>query len=236
MESSEATATPDAPSPAPAGPMYAAVVLVGIVCGLAIVIVYQTTGPVIQRNRIEMRQQAIFDVLPGAVTSTAFRFDASGEFEPVPADSAAANLVFAGYDEQEQLVGIAIEAQGMGYQDVIQLLYGYSFEHQAVIGVEVLASRETPGLGDRIETDADFQQNFEALDVRLTDDGEQVLHPITFVKPGEKNAAWQIDGISGATISSQAVADILRKSTGTWIPRVRARRSDFESGALTAAR
>ena len=45
----------------------------------------------------------------------------------------------------------------MGYQDVIRiLLYGYSPEHQAIVGMRVLESRETPGLGDKIEKDPAF--------------------------------------------------------------------------------
>jgi electron transport complex protein RnfG len=137
-------------------------------------------------------------------------------------------LIFAGYDEKHELVGVAIEAQRMGYQDVIQLLYGYSLEEEALIGMRVLSSRETPGLGDRIETDATFQQNFVALDMRLADGGEQLAHPIEFVKPGEKASPWQIDGISGATISSQAVAEMLRDSSAEWIPRIQQHRSDFK--------
>ena len=69
----------------------------------------------------------------------------------LPGIVSKANLVFAGYDDNDQLVGLAIEAQAMGYQDVIRLIYGYSFEAQAIIGIRVLESRETPGLGDRIE-------------------------------------------------------------------------------------
>ena len=118
----------------------------------------------------------------------------------------------------------------MGYQDVIALLYGYAPEHEAVVGIRVLESRETPGLGDKIETDARFLANFERLDVSLTPDGAAPAHPIEPVKPGEKQHPWQIDGITGATISSHAVADILRRSTALWIPRVRPRLGAFTEG------
>ena len=49
------------------------------------------------------------------------------------------------------IVGLAVEAQGMGYQDVIRVIYGYSFEQDAIVGIRVLESKETPGLGDKIE-------------------------------------------------------------------------------------
>jgi electron transport complex protein RnfG len=107
------------------------------------------------------------------------------------------------------------------------VLYGYSFDQQAIIGFRVLDSLETPGLGDRIETDKQFLENFENLDVRVSAAGDELQHPIEFVKPGQKNAAWQIDGISGATISSTAIANMLSESSVQWIPQVRAHQSNF---------
>ena len=115
----------------------------------------------------------------------------------------------------------------MGYQDTIGLLYGYSPEQNAIIGMRVLESRETPGLGDKIETDEEFLANFERLDVSLTPDGARVAHPIEVVKRGALEQPWQIDGITGATISSAAIADILGASTASWIPQIRGNLADF---------
>ena len=36
----------------------------------------------------------------------------------------------------------------MGYQDVIHVLWGYSITEEAIVGLKVLESRETPGLGE----------------------------------------------------------------------------------------
>ncbi len=60
--------------------------------------------------------------------------------------------------------------------------------------------------------------NFEALDATLTDDGSALANPIEAVKNGQKEQPWQIDGITGATISSKAVGDILRQSTESMLP------------------
>ncbi len=229
MNDKNATAnSPKIPPKIKAWPMYRAVVGVGVACGLAIVSVFELTGPVIQQNKIELRQKAIFEVLPGAMTSAAFRLTGDDRFEPTSSDSEGSDLVFAGFDDDSRLVGLAIETQGMGYQDVVRILYGYSFETETILGISVLESRETPGLGDRIETDEDFLGNFGILDVSLSPSGNEVAHPIEFVKPGKKTDPWQIDGISGATITSRATANMLRASTVWWIPRVRAQREDFE--------
>lgn len=208
-------------------PMYRAVVGVGIFCALVIVIVFELTRPIIEQNRIELRKQAIFHVLPAATRMETFQRTDSGRFKLDSGEAGQNTPVFAGYDDNDELVGLAIEAQAMGYADVIRLIYGYSFEKQAVIGIRVLESRETPGLGDRIETDENFLQNFQRLDVRLNKSGDGLAHPIEFVKPGQKTAEWQIDGISGATISSRATAKMLSESTAGWIPSVVAGKTDF---------
>lgn len=208
--------------------IYGVVLGVGVMCSLAIVTVYEVTRPIIQQNRIALRTQAILTVLPEAQSVAAFELsDPSGDFNPIDAVTEGGDFVFAGFSEQGELVGVAIQTSGMGYQDLVNVIYGYSFDQQAIIGMQVLQSRETPGLGDRIETDARFTSNFDRLDVSLNSDGSELAHPIEFVKPLEKSQPWQIDGITGATISSRAIADMLRDSTVRWIPQIHRQRSQF---------
>ena len=53
--------------------MYRAMVGIGLLCGLLIVSVFVSTRPVIERNRAEALQRAIFQVLPEARSSSTFR-------------------------------------------------------------------------------------------------------------------------------------------------------------------
>ena len=207
--------------------MIRAMVGIGLLCGLLIVIVYEATLPAIRRNKAEALQRAIFQVLPDARSSMTFRLEANDRFAFLTGEEDEGRLVYAGYDDQRRLVGLAVEASGMGYQDVITVIYGYSFDTDAIVGIRVLASKETPGLGDRIETDDAFLKNFERLDVTLVEDRSAPANPIRAVKHGKKEHAWEVDGITGATISSVAIADMLRDSTTFWIPRIRARLDDF---------
>jgi electron transport complex protein RnfG len=209
--------------------MLRAMVGIGLLCGLLIVTVFQLTRPVIARNRAEALERAIFEVLPQARTSRSFGFTGEG-FAPLGGEGTGDGdgVVHAGYDAQGRLVGLAVEAAGMGYQDEIRLLYGYAPGREAIVGIRVLESRETPGLGDRIESDPDFLANFEQLDVALVEGGDRIANPIVAVGHGEKRHAFEVDGITGATISSVAVADILRRSTAVWVPRMRRDLADFE--------
>ena len=216
------------PAPPSIWHMYRAMVGVGVFCGLLIVSVFQVTLPRIERNKAEALQKAIFHVLPNASTSTTYYLDESDGFKLLEGDDVAEQLVYAGYDDAEQLVGLAVEAQGMGYQDVIALIYGYSFTEQAIIGIQVLESKETPGLGDKIETDPDFLENFKSLDVSVRGDGSTLANAIVPVKHGEKTKPWEVDSITGATISSVAIANLLDRSAQYWVPRIRRNLSDFQ--------
>ena len=208
--------------PTPVLKMYRALVGVGTLCGLLIVTVFVLTLPIITQNQAEFLQSAVFQVLPGAVSKQSFFLGDDGVFRPAQTGDSPPQTVHAGFDAAGNMVGVAIQGQGMGYADTIRILYGYAPRDQAIVGMRVLASKETPGLGDKIEKDAGFLQNFVALDVSLDADGQTISNPIVPVKHGEKSAAWQIDSITGATISSKAIARILREGSAAWVPLIRA--------------
>jgi len=90
-----------------------------------------------------------------------------------------------------------------------------------------LESKETPGLGDKIEKDETFLANFEQLDVSFNEAGDALKNPVTPVKSGEKTNPWEVDAITGATISSRAIGDILKESTARWVPLIYNNQDDF---------
>ena len=147
--------------------MARALVGLGLICSLVIVTVFNVTAPVIRENRAAALQQAIFSIFPEAQGYTVYRWNESGQLESVASGGDGTETVYGCYDDEKHLLGYAIEAKGMGYQDTIRLLYGYAPQQSAIVGMVVLESRETPGLGARIATDAGFQGNFHHLDVRL---------------------------------------------------------------------
>jgi len=199
-------------APRPTWPMYRAMVGIGVICALLIVAAFVYTRPVIERNRAAELERAVLQVVPGAVTFQ--RHD-------------LAQPVYAAFDADGKLAGIALEAEGMGYQDTVRILYGYDPRRQAVVGMRVLESRETPGLGDRAESDPAFLANFTALDVGLDASGDHLAHPVELVKSGRKTAPWQIDAISGATITSSAIARMLAASTARWVPVLYKKREEL---------
>jgi len=210
------TPPPPAPLP-PSRKLIVALTLISMVAGILVVLTYQLTLPRITENRQKALEKAVFSVLSGATVRTNYLLDASG-LNALPDEDFSKANVFAGYDESGVLVGLAMQGSARGYQDVVKILYGYSPEKECVVGVTVLQSTETPGLGDRVETDPDFLANFECLDATLNPERSALANDIVTVKNGKKTQAWQIDGISGATITSAAIGTALRKSTNTMLP------------------
>lgn len=204
--------------------MLKAMVGIGAICGLLIVVSYQGTLPRIEQLKAESLQNAIFKVLPGITETQGFVYS-DNHF--IPTNEQTENMLYAGYDKEGKLVGIAIAAAGQGYADVIRILYGYDPVNQKVIGFYVLESKETPGLGDKIEKDQKFLDNFIALDVLLVDDQSAVKNKVITVKSGSKSNDWEVDGITGATISSRAIGNIIASSSDEWLPIIYKNQSDF---------
>jgi electron transport complex protein RnfG len=211
---------------------------VAFLSGFLIFFAVQATEAGIKQNKLEQLRAAVFEVLPGATSSQAFAVDEDG-FRPVEVDDATPGLkkVYAGYDDSGALVGVAIEAAAQGYQDVIRALYGYDPATESLTGFTVLESSETPGLGDRIARDPEFLGNFYATDtsqetisLALDEDVDALAHPVTFAKSGEKTDPWQVEGISGATISSKAVARMLNDSAQEAVPLIQAHLDQLQKG------
>lgn len=198
--------------------MLQAMVGIGVLCALMIVLTYDLTLPVIKQNKAEALEKAVFKVLPGAQKRVTFYQDGES-FKPLTQPpTGKEQLVYAGYNKSGTLVGLAIDASGQGFQDIIRILYGYAPQTQTVIGFNVLETKETPGLGDKIEKDPVFLDNFTDLSVAVNGNGSGLQNEVIPVKSGAKTEKWQVDCITGATITSKAIANIINASSQSWVP------------------
>ncbi len=201
---------------------------IGILCALLIVVTYEFTLPIIKKNKTEALEKAVFKVLPGATKKITYKLNDDKSFEEFHQERQKEQLVYAGFDDDGKLVGLAIEASGQGFQDVLNILYGYSPESQTLIGFYVLESKETPGLGDKIEKDKAFLDNFSALDVSLEESLDALKNLVNPVKHGTKKNPWEIDCITGATISSKAIGKIIKESSQYWVPIIYNHKDSFK--------
>ncbi len=200
--------------------MLRAMVGIGLLCALLIVLTYEGTFARIERNKAAALDLAVFTVVNDITSKVAYVLTPDGTLAMESDDAPDGTVVYAGFDSTGVLRGFAIEASAMGYADMIRILYGYDHTSQTVTGMTVLESKETPGLGDKIEKDAAFLANFRALDVSLNSSGSDLDNAVTPVKNGEKVNAWEVDGITGATISSRAIAAAIGESAQVALPAI----------------
>ncbi len=191
---------------------------ISLISGLLVVLAYQLTLPIITENQRLRTERAVFQVVPGAVSKQDFVLTGQG-LEPVGA-GVQGEPVYAAYDKDGRLKGIAIAGVGGGYGGPVKVLFNYEPACQCIVGSKVLQSTETPGFGDKLETDPEFLENLKALDARLNADGTALANPIVTVKHGTKTQPWQIDAITGATISSKAMGKAANAAAQRAVPAI----------------
>lgn len=181
--------------------------IAGMLAGLLIVSAFELTLPAIEANRAARLEAAIFEVLPDAKTFTPlylYEEDLVAEL-PAGVDPKKLQRVFQGHAEDGSGAGYAIPSDSPGFMDKVGLIFGYEPSSGEVLGMKVLESKETPGLGSKIETYVHFIEGFRG-----------VLAPITGVKEGTSKEPTDVDVITGATISSRTVIRAINVGVANW--------------------
>lgn len=191
--------------------LVATLAVAGALAGLLIVLVNQRTKPIIDKYKAEQLQIAVYEVLPGVERyNTYYLVDGALSFTlPEGAKDSDYKRIYVGYDSSDQIRGVAISRGESGFQDIVQIIYGFDPATGKLMGMKVLDSKETPGLGDKIFKDQVFVDQFFA--------GPET--PLIGVKIGAgKGRPNEIDTITGATISSKVVIDIINHGLEEWMP------------------
>jgi len=162
--------------------------IVGMAAGASLVGVYRYAQPRIEENKKREIRQAIFEVIP--------------EAESYRTIEKEGKTIYEGLDSSGELAGYAFIGEGAGYQGKIEIMIGMDPELRKSSGIQILESVETPGLGAKI-TSKSFDEQFKNL---------VVIPLIELIKGKGTEKPNQIQAITGATISSQAVVDILDKT------------------------
>ena len=196
--------------------------LIAAICGLIIVSAYQGTYDAVQENKRIAVERAVFKVIPRARSIGEFLALPDGRVEKTVAGAAVpagAVKFYAGYDDAGQLAGIAAEGSAKGYADNVRILFAYDQATSRITAFGVVAMRETPGIGDRILVDKEFLANFP-LEAKVADDLKALANAIVTVKHGTRTKPWEIDAISGATITSRAVGKAINDTAQILLPRI----------------
>lgn len=175
--------------------MFLNLVVIGALSGIILSGVFGVADPMIKANKEKELKEAVFVVLPGAKDFKVLE-------KTVGHVGQEKLIVYKGIDENGAPVGIAFKADGGGFQGNIGLMVGLETSYLKLKAIEVLEQLETPGLGDRIR-EASFKDQFKGLEVKPK------VEYIKYRKPEKPN---QIQAITGATISSEAVVKNINRA------------------------
>ena len=120
---------------------------------------------------------------------------------------------FWAVNDANQPMGWVIKASGSGFADKIELLIGVDSQCRTITGLAILDQKETPGLGNKIadlgtEQKKGFLWQFDYYDLHA-------YQPLTVTTASPKKGDYnKIKAVTGATISSRSVCNIVNEALG----------------------
>ena len=135
----------------------------------------------------------------------------SESFVVVPYDGEDANIRSIHKAEN----GYVIETVTYGYADNIRMYVGVNNDGK-VTGLVVREAHETVGLGNNALTDHEFLSQFlnSSGSFEIATNGADAFSGATGTAEAESGESVQVDGITGATVTSKAIARSVNSAVG----------------------
>ena len=163
--------------------------------GLLIAVTNAALSPRIVQNKINKRNRLVGVLLPEAKN---FALDTEIKIESIQGKKEKVE-VYRAMSEADECVGWSFNAAGSGFADKIELVVAVDKDFEKLAGFDVLASNETPGFGDQIKYDY-YRDQFKGAPAE----------ELTLIASGDpKKIDAEIVAISGATVSSESVVEII---------------------------
>ncbi len=175
---------------------------IAAICTALVAITYQVTNERIAANEQAWLEQSLAPALSGL----SFDSGVSESVLTIPAPHALpgadAAIVYRVYSGESPVAALFVVSARDGYAGAIRLLIGIDVDGR-VTGVHVLAHRETPGLGDRVESGkSDWVRQF---------DGRSLSDPT----PGGwriKRDGGEFDQLTGASVTPRAIVKAIQET------------------------
>ena len=147
-------------------------------------------------SKIKLNEQKVLETALYALNPTAAKYDRK---------TIQGTIFYQMYDQQAQFISYAFIADGSGFQANIKTLVSVDPTLTKILGIRILEQSETPGLGTKI-MDASFLNEFVGLILNYT---KKV--PLSYSKSVSDKKHGVIKAITGATISSRAVVNLINQ-------------------------
>jgi len=174
-------------------------VILGTFClgfGLVLAVTNSLTADDIAARALEDRQNSLSQVIPNDIHDNNLATDTI-----TMQNEEGKEITIYRATKEGKVTGVAYEIFGHGYAGEMKLMLGVDIDGK-VLGVRVLAHKETPGLGDKIEVKkGDWILRFTGLSL-----GNPPPEKWKVKKDG-----GQFDQFSGATITPRGVVRAIRE-------------------------
>lgn len=166
--------------------------IITIISGAVLAVLDSFTAPKIEAYQNNLKNEAVAQVLPKDVKIEALE---------------KGDKVIYKATKNGKEAGYAFQVSGGGYQSELVIMVGVTPDFSEIIGTKMIAQVETPGLGTKIENDPSNKEDPAWFMVQFA--GVKLSPAITYVKNAKPSKSNEIEAITGATISSAAVVDII---------------------------
>lgn len=170
--------------------------IISVIAALLLGVTYNVTVDKIERQKELSSKEALKSVLPDAVN---FSQKIKGrEIE-----------YYKGLDTDNNVTGYALMGEGRGYSSVISVMMGIDLQG-GIKGIKILSQNETPGLGSKVE-EVKSARTIWDLFKKKPGVREKLVEP-WFQKQFKEKSIDKADIITGATITSKAVINIVKNT------------------------
>ena len=182
-----------------------ALLLITLVAGFALACVNEITKEPISQAENQAKMDAYNQVFQNAEFKEIENVQALiDEYNSANQSNAVVNDALQAMDVNGNVIGYVMTAtSSSGYGGDIKIAIGISSQGDKITGFKVLSHSETAGLGARCAEDS-FQSQF----------GGKNAGVISYVKGSAVAGDDEIDAISGATITTNAVTEAVNAATG----------------------
>lgn len=175
--------------------MVSTLLIITVAAGVALAGVYNVTKDPIEKARKAKLEKAISNVIPA--------FDKLEEYKLKPEDGKDSLTFYKGI-KNDEVVGYAVKTYTeKGFSGLVEIMVGF-LPDSSINNIEVLAHKETPGLGTKM-ADAKFKDQFKTM--KIAELPNQSV--------GVKKDGGTVDAITAATISSRAFCDAVQRAYTT---------------------
>ena len=173
----------------------------------------------IQTNEKVKLERIILKVLNISLNKHASNQETINAFEnSIKKTTIQGKSIFIGYDQNNKTIkGYAFPVSGPGFWGPVFGMVAVDEKAEKVIGLAFYRHSETPGLGGRITEDW-FQEQFKGLRLKKIGKTDYIF----YLRPeGTKKEPYELDAITGATMTSRSVEKFLNEELEEFIRNTR---------------